>query len=697
MDAPIASLYLISVGALAMCAFQAALLARSTSYVRACWTFACIALTFALFQYANVRQLAAPTLAAAIAAHKWVNLFSLMLVPQIWYLIAALDERKGGFRASYGVAIVSGLIAVDNFTSPFGYRFASLAVEGPGELAWGEPAFLLAGETTWAYAANRLLSMGAMAYAALFCIRSRRRRARFSNRLVWISVLLIVVAAGVGYRSDEGALRLPYLTGFGFLFLAASYLLLVRREASQRLTEKLRLNAALEREVESHKQASLRFAHALNNDALTGLPNRAGALDKLRAMFLASESSLAKMAVLLLDLDRLAIINGTRGYEAGNQLLVEVAHRLRAVCGAEGLVARLGSARFVVGIAGHKEWDAIEREVEAVMAAVKPPFSIDGTVLNMCFSAGVAIYPDHASSAEDLLASAALALHQARDAGPGNLRLFHPSLQQSLSERIVLENALKEALGKGQFFLYYQPQVSAADERVVAMEALIRWRHPELGLVMPDKFIPLAEATGAIADIGAWVIDTACRQLAAWHENGFADIRVAVNLSAQQLLLSDLGDTVQQALQRAGLHGGDLELEITESVLMQDPQRSIERLEALRSLGVRLSIDDFGTGYSSLGYLKILPVHAFKLDRSFVRDIGKGEKDLEICATAVGLARNLGLEIVAEGVEDTVQAAQLRQLGCDLLQGYYFARPLAADAATAFLFDRREVALNGAA
>jgi len=692
MDTPIASLYLVSVGALAMCAFQAALLARSSSYVRACWTFAAICLTFALFQLFNVRQQLAPTLAAAIAAHKWVNFFSLLLVPQIWYLLASLDERKWVFRIAYGVACVTALLVADNLAAPLGYRFTELKAEVPVDLWWGERAFLLAGETTPAYAVNRLLSLGAAAYAATFCIRVRRRRARFSNRLVWISVALIIVTTALGGASDAGWLELPYLSGFGFLFLAASYLLLVRREATQRMNEKLRISAALEREVESHKRASLRFEHALTNDALTRLPNRVGALEKLHAMFIQSESNLTKMGVLLLDLDRLAIINGTRGYEAGNQLLVEVAQRLRQHCGEGSLVARLGSARFVIGMAGHKTWDGIEGEMEAILAAVKPPFAIPGTLLNMTFSTGVAVYPDHASSAEDLLASAALALHQARDAGPGNLRVFHPSLQQSLSERIGLENELKEALEKEQFMLHYQPQVCAASGRIVCMEALIRWQHPSQGLVMPDKFIPLAEATGAIAAIGSWVIDVACQQLASWRENGFTDVRVAVNLSAQQLLLSDLGDTVQAALQRAGLQGADLELEITESVLMQDPQRSIERLEALRSLGVRLSIDDFGTGYSSLGYLKLLPVHAFKLDRSFVRDIGKSAKDQEICATAVGLARNLGLELVAEGVEDASQAAQLRMLGCHYLQGYYFSRPMAAYAATAFLANERKVA-----
>ncbi|HEY0588710.1 MAG TPA: bifunctional diguanylate cyclase/phosphodiesterase [Pseudoduganella sp.] len=690
MDTPIASLYLISAGALAMSAFQSALVARNSSYGRACWAFAAICLTFACFQYMNVQQQLAPGLAEAITAHKWVNLFSLLLAPQFCYLVASLDPSRGAFRLTYGIAVISAVLAVDNFMVPYGYRFSSLASEAPTELAWGGAAFLLYGETTAAYAVSRLLSLGAAVSAVIYCIRVQRQRTRFSDRLVWTSAALVVITTALGGATDTGMLRMPYLSGFGFLFLAASYLLLVRSEATQRLTEKIRISAALERELENHKVSSRRIERALTNDALTRLPNREGALEKLRVMSAWSQSNMTRMAVLLLDLDRLAIINGTRGYEAGNQVLIEVAQRLREHCGKGRLVARLGSARFVVGLAGHKTLAGIEREVEGVMAAIKPPFAVGGTVLNMTFSVGVAVYPDHAESAEDLLASAGLALHEARDAGPGNMRIFHPSLQQSLSERIGLENELKEALGKGELFLHYQPQVCAVTERVLGMEALIRWQHPELGLVMPDKFIPLAESTGIIAAIGTWVIESACKQLQDWRALGFSEVRMAVNLSAHQLLLDDLDDNVQSALRRAGLMGADLELEITESVLMQDPQRSIERLETLRSLGVRLSIDDFGTGYSSLGYLKMLPVHSFKLDRSFVRDIGSSEKDLEICATAVGLARNLGLEIVAEGVEDTVQAAQLRHLGCDLLQGYYFARPLAAYAATNFLMEQRD-------
>ncbi len=284
-----------------------------------------------------------------------------------------------------------------------------------------------------------------------------------------------------------------------------------------------------------------------------------------------------------------------------------------------------------------------------------------------------------------MMAAVELALHSAKISGPGSMKAYRPAMKANLQEGINFESALKEALQKKQFFLCYQPQVVASDGRAACMEALIRWQHPTYGLVMPDRFIPLAESMGLIATIGAWVIDTACDQLARWHAMGYTELRVAVNLSAQQLLVSNLEQIVAHAIERTGIRGSDLELEITESVLMQDPKRSIERLGVLRKRGIRLSIDDFGTGYSSLSYLRVLPVDAFKLDRSFVRDICNGGKDLEICAAAIGLAKSLGLEIVAEGVETEAQEQQLRTLGCHLLQGYYFAEPLTVDAANGFL------------
>lgn len=258
-----------------------------------------------------------------------------------------------------------------------------------------------------------------------------------------------------------------------------------------------------------------------------------------------------------------------------------------------------------------------------------------------------------------------------------------------LRQRIDLESALREALSRRQLFLCYQPQICADTSRTLAFEALIRWQHPEYGLVPPAHFIPLAEAIGLINPIGAWVVETACAQLAAWHRAGHRPLRMAVNLSARQLLDPTLENTILRALAETGLTPPDLELEITESVLIQDPKRTVERLLALRKLGLRLSIDDFGTGYSSLSYLRILPVHALKLDRSFVDEMDKDTISREICASTIRLAQRLQLEIVAEGVETETQAQQLRELGCPIFQGYLFSHPLGAEAAEQHLQHKR--------
>lgn len=685
MNAPIATLYFISVGVLLMAAFHAALLARSSAYTRAYWTFATICLSFSLFQFFCAMQYVATDYQAALSAHKWVNVFSILIVALIGYLVASLENKPSSLMAAYCVAGLAALVIVANFLNPFGYRFDSLQQDGLIALPWGEQINILSGEPSVVYRLMRLVSLAVLIYTIVFAIRIRKLGGRLANRLIWISILLMLITASFAGLSDSGVLKMPYLAGFGFLFLVAGFSVLVRADVSNRKIEEIRINEALEREVKSHKIANQRFEHALHNDPLTGLPNRAGALMRLNNLIDINKLNQTKLAVFLFDIDQLGIINGTRGHKAGDQLLREVSQRLQSNLRDSDLIARLDSGGFVIGASGLKG-DGCETLLhEKLSSALEHPFDVAGSILKMTFSAGVAVFPDDSGMAEDILAAAELALHDAKSSGPGNLRCFHPSLKENIQSRIDFESALKEALEKKQFFLCYQPQVLASDGRTVCLEALIRWQHPTYGLVMPDRFIQLAESMGLIASIGAWVIDSACEQLARWRAMGFEEIRVAVNLSAQQLLDPDLEETVTRALERYMLAGSDLELEITESVLMQDPERSIERLSALRKLGVRLSIDDFGTGYSSLGYLRVLPVHAFKLDRSFVRDIGNGGKDLEICATSIGLANNLGLEIVAEGVETEAQMQQLRTLGCHLLQGYFFAKPLIVDAASHFL------------
>lgn len=685
MNAPIVMLYFISVGVLIMASLQAALMARSTPYAKACRVFSGICLAFSLYQLCCALQYLAPDLSAAIKAHRWVNLFSLLISPLTLYLVAALDNQARSLKAARVVSGIVALVILDNFASPYGYRFSELRGDSLTTLPWGEPLNMLSGPPSVVCELMRLVTLGVLLYSLAFSIRISRLAGQLSSRLIWTAIALMFTTCGLTWLSDRGIITLPYMSGFAFVFLAAALPVLIRTDARNRKAETLRINSALEQAVKKHTLANQRFEHVLHNDPLTNLPNRAGAVSRLFGLLELNLLNQTRLAVFMFDLDRLGVINGMRGHKAGDQLLIEVARRLQLAFRDSDLIARLDSGGFMVGASGLTDHHSVALLYDKLAEALETPFEVADRVLKITLNTGVSIFPDDAQTVEDVLAAAELALHDAKSSGPGHIRFFEPSLKENLQERIDFESALKEALEKEQFFLCYQPQVSATDGHTVCLEALIRWQHPSYGLVMPDKFIPLAESTGIIAAIGAWVIDSACQQLARWHAMGFKDLKVAVNLSAQQLLVTDLQETVSDALRKARLKGGDLELEITESVLMQDPERSIERLGALRQLGVRLSIDDFGTGYSSLGYLRVLPVHAFKLDRSFVRDIGKSVKDLEICATAIGLAKNLGLEIVAEGVETEAQMQQLRELGCHLLQGYLFARPLSVEAVGHFL------------
>ena len=276
---------------------------------------------------------------------------------------------------------------------------------------------------------------------------------------------------------------------------------------------------------------------------------------------------------------------------------------------------------------------------------------------------------------DTLMKNADTAMYHAKELGRNNFQFFTPAMNAAASERMELERDLRMALICGQYELHYQPQIDAANGQVAGVEALIRWRHPERGLVPPLKFIPIAEETGAIDAIGAWVLEEACRQLAAWHAQGIERLRMAVNLSAHQLRSTELLTQVQGAMEKYGIRAGELELEVTESAAMQDPERAIGRLEALRALGVVLAIDDFGTGYSSLAYLKLLPIDTLKLDRAFVRDIEIDENDAAISAATLALAHNLGLKVVAEGVETEAQREFLTAHQCDFLQGYLFGKP----------------------
>lgn len=432
-------------------------------------------------------------------------------------------------------------------------------------------------------------------------------------------------------------------------------------------------------DISERKAAEARIDHLAHHDALTGLFNRYSLESRLAQALLAARRDEQQLAVMFIDLDRFKVINDTLGHHAGDQLLVEVSDRLSRCVRESDIVARLGGDEFIVVLAAlSNEMDAVlvARKILAVLSA---PHEVDGRLLHSTPSIGIALYPANGDDADTLMKNADTAMYHAKEKGRNNFQFFCPDMTAAATERLELERDLRSALENQEFELHYQPQVRTQSGEIHGVEALIRWRHRERGLVPPLKFIPIAEETGVIEAIGAWVLREACRQMAAWRNEGFALQHVAVNLSAHQLRSPELLSQVRDAIAEFDLAPGVLELEITESVAMEDPERAIDQLRALRDSGVELAIDDFGTGYSSLAYLKMLPIHTLKLDRAFVRDIETDENDAAISAATLALARNLGLRVVAEGVETEAQRRFLSEHACDLLQGYLFGRPEPAD------------------
>jgi diguanylate cyclase (GGDEF)-like protein len=432
------------------------------------------------------------------------------------------------------------------------------------------------------------------------------------------------------------------------------------------------------RRIIDANQAEKRIRHLAYNDSLTGLPNRSLFIDQLGHRIEHARQAGESVALLFLDLDRFKNVNDTLGHDVGDRLLVAVAQRLRRSVRNADCVARLGGDEFTVVLTDVVGPNAAVAAAQNICRALGTPFQIDGNDIFVTASVGISLYPHDGADVGTLLKHADTAMYRAKKNHSG-FQFFEASMEQSISDHVQLENDLRRALDRKEFDVYYQPQARVSDGRLVGMEALVRWKHPVRGMVSPADFIPLAEETGLITRLGEWVLRTACAQLQKWIEDGLPPIRVAVNLSVKQLLQKDFTTTVEQALADTGLPPDLLELEITESTLMENAQDTLQALHRLRGLGLRLSIDDFGTGYSSLSYLKRFPVDIIKIDRSFVRDVSHDADDASIVTGIIALAHSLRLEVVAEGVETEAQLQFLRKQSCDILQGYLLSQPVPAE------------------
>jgi diguanylate cyclase (GGDEF)-like protein len=412
------------------------------------------------------------------------------------------------------------------------------------------------------------------------------------------------------------------------------------------------------------------------HDPLTKLPNRVLLEDRIEQAIAHAERSKVNCAVLFVDLDRFKVVNDSLGHFVGDELLRGVASRLHGLVRGEDTVSRMGGDEFVLLLREVEGTPEALDVASKALAALREPFRVHQQELYVTPSIGIAVYPEHGNTAQMLITRADAAMYNVKKGGRNDARVFATEMSTFFPERLMLENDLRRALERQEFELHYQPKVELADGSVVGMEALVRWRHPRKGLVPPDQFIPLAEESGLIVPIGRWVIEEACRQNKAWQDAGLPHLRVAVNISGLQFRQKDLLESIGYALEASGLAPECLEVEITESVVMQNASDAIVTLERLSSMGVHVSIDDFGTGYSSLSYLKRFPIDKLKIDRSFIRDVSSDMEDAAIVRATIGLAHNLRLRVVAEGVETAEQLQFLRALGCDEYQGYYKSKPV---------------------
>jgi len=421
------------------------------------------------------------------------------------------------------------------------------------------------------------------------------------------------------------------------------------------------------------------LARQANHDSLTGLPNRNLLWDRIQSACARAQRYGNFAAIAFLDLDNFKVVNDSLGHTLGDHLLRAVAARLQSALRATDTVARQGGDEFVLVLSDQVSEQQIASELQRIAQSFSQPFSVEGRDVFITASIGAALHPQDAKDPETLMKSAELAMYRAKESGRNTYQLYTVEMQTRVTERLALESRLRQALARGEFELHYQPQVDLRTNRVFGCEALIRWEQPELGKVSPVRYIPLAEETGLIVPIGEWVLRTACRQCKSWLDAGLPEVTVAVNISARQFREKNLFQLVQTILAETGLAPGQLELEVTESVIMHDAQQVIASLQAFRDMGVRLSVDDFGTGYSSLSYLKRFPVDRLKIDQSFVRDLSTDADDVAIAQAIITLGHTLNLRVIAEGVETPEQLAFLRAHQCDEMQGYLFGKPMPAE------------------
>ena len=459
------------------------------------------------------------------------------------------------------------------------------------------------------------------------------------------------------------------------------------------VTKPLRV-AELKARIHAHlqlKRAQDRLGYQAGHDPLTGLPNRSLLVDRLHQALSFAERYGGHVAVAYIDLDKFKAVNDRFGHKAGDQLLVEAAYRLQACVRESDTIARIGGDEFVIVFYDQSTDNATAHVMKRILDSIAAPIHFDGYALMPSCSIGLAAFPEDGRDVDTLLRNADTAMYRAKELGRHNFQFYTNELNQRMNARMAMEKSLRNAIAREEFELHYQPRIELRGGRVVGLEALIRWRHPEMGLLPPLKFIPLAEEVGLIDAIGEWVVRAACNQYMKWQQQGLLQGPVAINISANQFLKPGFAAAIDSILKEVGIAASQLELDLKESLLMRDPVDSLRVLNELKQMGVALSIDDFGTGFSNLGFLKRFPVDRIKLDPSFVSNVQRHPDDLAVTEAVITMAHRLGMKVVVEGVESGSQLALLAEHGCDEMQGDFFSPALPVELCTALLQERREL------
>ena len=452
-------------------------------------------------------------------------------------------------------------------------------------------------------------------------------------------------------------------------------------------------NARLRRAKREADSSILQLSHY---DVLTRLPNRQSLHEVMQVTLAACGALDLSSALLVLDLDRFMRINDSFGYDAGDDLIRQIAARLQISAGPSAYVARLGEDEFAVFLERGADATNAAALAERIERGFSQPFKLLGHEIYVTFSMGLARFPDHGTDGATLLKNAESAMFRAKRRGGNRVQVYHRDINRRAGDRLLLENALRGAIAREELSVLYQPMIDLRSNRVLGTEALVRWRHPELGVILPDEFIPVAEENGLIVEIGEWVLHSAARQTQRWRREGYPSLKVAVNISAEQFHNGPIADRLSILLADSGLPPEALEIEITESVAMKDAATAVRTLHALKAQGVEIAMDDFGTGFSSLSYLKRLPIDILKIDRSFVQDLPEDEEDAAIVRMIAALAQSLGLTLHAEGVETQAQRRLLLAQGCHRAQGFHVSPPLAGEEVPSFLKSHSGIAVNEA-